>query len=100
MTLRRASSRPLPPQTQEEVTRLQQRLAEAQKAGEMVATRLTTEHLQGSSRLQEQNEELRQELESMEVRRWALGRWRGEEGGGGGKGVQREGGFLRPEATT
>ncbi|GLI69966.1 hypothetical protein VaNZ11_014712 [Volvox africanus] len=52
--------------TQEEVTRLQQRLAEAQKAGEMVATRLTTEHLQGSSRLQEQNEELRQELESME----------------------------------
>ncbi|GIL81950.1 hypothetical protein Vretimale_1514 [Volvox reticuliferus] len=52
--------------TQEEVTRLQQRLAEAQKAGEMVATRLTTEHLQGSARLQEQNEELRQELESME----------------------------------
>ncbi|EFJ43468.1 hypothetical protein VOLCADRAFT_96325 [Volvox carteri f. nagariensis] len=52
--------------TQEEVTRLQQRLAEAQKSGEMVATRLTTEHLQGSARLQEQNEQLRQELESME----------------------------------
>ncbi|KAG2444709.1 hypothetical protein HXX76_001453 [Chlamydomonas incerta] len=52
--------------TQEEVTRLQQRLAEVQKAGETVATRLTTEHLQGSARLQGQNEELRQELESME----------------------------------
>ncbi|KAG2449011.1 hypothetical protein HYH02_005765 [Chlamydomonas schloesseri] len=52
--------------TQEEVTRLQQRLAEVQKAGETVATRLTTEHLQGSARLQEQNEQLRQELESME----------------------------------
>lgn len=35
----------------------------------MTATRLTTEHLQGSARLQEQNEELRQELESMEVGR-------------------------------
>ncbi|GLC58228.1 hypothetical protein PLESTB_001335600 [Pleodorina starrii] len=52
--------------TQEEVTRLQQRLAEVHKAGEMVATRLTTEHLQGSARMQEQNEQLRQELEAME----------------------------------
>ncbi len=54
-------------QTQEEVTRLQQRLLEVQKAGETVATRLTTDALQGSARLQEQNEQLRQELESMEV---------------------------------
>ncbi|GFR39845.1 hypothetical protein Agub_g341 [Astrephomene gubernaculifera] len=52
--------------TQEEVTRLQQRLMEAQKAGETVATRLTTEHLQGSARLQQQNEQLRQELEALE----------------------------------
>ncbi|KXZ42243.1 hypothetical protein GPECTOR_176g224 [Gonium pectorale] len=52
--------------TQEEVTRLQQKLAEAHKAGDTVATRLTTEHLQGSARMQQQNEELRQELEAME----------------------------------
>lgn len=55
-------------QTQEEVGTLQQRLAEVQRTSDAASTRQTTEHLQGSSRLQEQNDQLRRELEAAEVR--------------------------------
>eukprot|EP00955_Chlamydomonas_euryale_P035860 350255-Chlamydomonas_euryale.AAC.16 len=54
-------------QTQDEVTALQSSLNEANKRVELVRTQLTTERLHSSARLQQQNEELRLELESMEA---------------------------------
>ena len=57
----------MPAQTQEEVSGLQAKYDEAAKRVETVKTQLTTEHIQSTARLQQQNDLLREELEAMEV---------------------------------
>lgn len=57
---------PLPPPLQEEVTSLQTKVQEANTRLEAVKTQLSTEHLRSTSKLQQRNDSLQEDLRATE----------------------------------